>query len=120
MASMICKTHQEAKTMEDSFQTQLGRAGMNHIEHTITQAVEGYNQHHDTNVDEDDLLDPIIQEYSNFDSFDDLMEAAGLDENYEGTSPDDFDGFIRTEVIHPKVSCLHSLLTFAMNKYAND
>ena len=93
---------------------------MNEIEFAISQAVEGFTVHHDSDVDEDDLLDPVVEEYSNYESFSDLAEAAGLDEDYAGVSIEDFDAFVRREVIHPQVSGLHSLLTLAMNHYQED
>ena len=93
---------------------------MTDIQITISQAVDGYNAHNDADINEHDLLDPIVQEHSVFDSFDDLRIEAGLNEDYEGVEIGDFDGMIRQTIAHIKVSDLHSLLTLAMNEYSEE
>ena len=88
---------------------------MNRIASTIQEAVEGYNVHNDDDINEHDLLDPVIRDYTNCDSFEEFATEAGLDGNYEGISAEVFDDYILRNVSHTNVRDLHSLLTVAHN-----
>lgn len=84
------------------------------IDHCVEQAVKGYNTHHGTDLDVEELTAPILEKYSAFGSFEEMKKA------YAGRELKEFDTFIRKSVNHPGVKDLHSFLTVSMDAHKEE
>ena len=89
------------------------------------QCLDDFNAHNETELTLDELLNPYIDDHSSFDSFEELLDAAENSVQNDDAEEHEsrveltyemLDEFINLKFEAP-VTCLHSLLTQAMNYY---
>ncbi|WP_320007384.1 hypothetical protein [Maridesulfovibrio sp.] len=83
---------------------------MTEIDTMIDSTLESFNEMRNLNISKEELLDPVVYDNSNYETFEELCEDCG-------DSLPELDEYIQKHIAIPEVGDLNSLLVFACNNY---